>query len=90
MSVTLGYEKLFDREFYSCRIGVAKPNPAFFARILEDTGLRAASVLFIDDRAENVLGAQSIGIHAFQFEQSEGVEALLEKMASHGVKSPFA
>jgi len=58
MSDQLGYRKLFDREFYSCRMGVAKPSIAYFRAIVDELGVPPAHVLFIDDRELNVTSAK--------------------------------
>src|SRR5580692_885313 len=56
-----GWSPSFDRRFYSCRLGLAKPDPAVFEAVLADLGATPQSVLFIDDRAENVLAAGAPG-----------------------------
>ncbi len=71
MSETLGYRALFEREFYSCRMGVAKPDGAYFEKILHELRLAADRVLFFDDRASNVDGARSVGLLAERFDLSE-------------------
>jgi putative hydrolase of the HAD superfamily len=50
MSEVLGYRYLFDREFYSCKIGIAKPDIKFFKFVLSELDIAPSSVLFIDDR----------------------------------------
>jgi len=67
MSRTLGYHALFDREYYSCDLGAAKPDPAFFRILLADGRLDPATTLFIDDRAENVAAAARAGFVAVRF-----------------------
>lgn len=64
----LGYDELFDRSFYSCDLGVAKPAPDYFRRILASLEVDSASVLFVDDRQENVAAAVSLGIQGLHFE----------------------
>lgn len=53
MSETLNYSTLFDREFYSCTVGYAKPDPAHFRAILDAIAVPADQVLFIDDRGSS-------------------------------------
>jgi putative hydrolase of the HAD superfamily len=67
MSVELAYASAFDDEFYSCRLGHAKPSTAYFEEIIRRTHLDPARTLFIDDRAENVEAAELSGLHAAQF-----------------------
>lgn len=56
------YDAHFDEQFYSCDIGVAKPDPAYFAAVLERLESPADQVVFIDDRAGNVDAARRVGI----------------------------
>ncbi|HEY3448923.1 MAG TPA: HAD family phosphatase [Myxococcales bacterium] len=43
---------------------VMKPDPAFFTGLLARFGLRAADCVYLDDRAEHVEAARSVGIRA--------------------------
>ena len=73
MSEVLEYRDLFDREFYSCDLGVAKPDAAYFSAIVESTALEPSSLLFIDDRQENVEAAREVGMRAAVFNLASGV-----------------
>jgi putative hydrolase of the HAD superfamily len=64
MSERLNYKALFDREIYSCFLGIAKPNVRFFDKALRVIGSDAASTLFLDDKLENVEAAKQAGLHA--------------------------
>lgn len=68
MRQDLGYDKLFDRSFYSCDLGVAKPAPEYFRLILASLEAEADTVLFVDDREDNVAAAVSAGIQGLHFE----------------------
>ena len=78
-----GYGAWFDRTFYSCDLGLAKPDPAYFRAILSALGVPASEVLFIDDNAANVDGARSVGIQAELYDLSAGVPALVELLRRH-------
>lgn len=71
MSCGLGYREEFDSEFYSYRLGVAKPEVAYFESILESLPYAGAETLFIDDRLENVIAASKCGLRAEQFALSD-------------------
>ena len=86
MSGELGYRSLFDREFYSCRIGHAKPDAAYFERILEELRLEPAQALFIDDVEPNVLSARQVGIPSVHFPANAGADALSGHLAAHGIR----
>jgi putative hydrolase of the HAD superfamily len=68
----------FDRRFYSCRLGLAKPDPAVYEAVLDDLGATPQSVLFIDDRTENVLAATALGLQAVRFTSAEDLPGQLE------------
>ena len=67
MSETLRYRELFDHEFYSHALGVAKPDPEYFRAITQRLALDPHELLFIDDHETNVLGAREAGLHAELF-----------------------
>ena len=56
-------EDLFDRTYYSQRIGLNKPGAASFRYVLDHAGIRAEDTLFLDDSPENLRGAQQLGMH---------------------------
>jgi putative hydrolase of the HAD superfamily len=78
-----GYGAWFDRTFYSCDLGLAKPDPAYFRAILSALDLPASSVLFIDDNVANVAAASSVGLQAEVYDLSAGVPALIELFQRH-------
>lgn len=89
MSETLGYRDLFDSEFYSCRLGVAKPDGAYFERILDILRLDADRVLFLDDHQVNMEGAQAVGLHASVFVIEPGVDnrtAVRDVLSHYGIR----
>jgi len=77
-----GWSASFDRRFYSCRLGLAKPDPAVYQAVLDDLGATPESVLFIDDRAENVLAATALGLQAVRFTSAEDLPAQLDDWAT--------
>jgi len=73
----------FEHVFASCHFGVRKPDPAFYAALLDGLGLARDEVLFVDDRQENVDAAEEAGIHAHRFRDAATVRAWL---ADRGVR----
>jgi putative hydrolase of the HAD superfamily len=57
----LGFRERFDAMHYAAELGCGKPDPAFFARVGERTGLAPAEMLLIDDKPENVEAARAAG-----------------------------
>ena len=83
-----GYGAWFDQTFYSCDLGLAKPDPAYFRAILAAIDVPASSVLFIDDNEANVAGAASVGLQAELFDLSSGVETLVGLLRRYGLPIP--
>ena len=86
----LRYERDFDPCFYSCEIGVAKPDPAYFVLAVDRLGLEPHQVLFIDDVLANVEGARSAGLIAEHFARDAGRAELDRILALHGLTEPLA
>lgn len=74
----MGFAPLFDGMYSSASLGIAKPEPGFFTAILADIDVsEPATVLFFDDRPDNVAAAREAGLQA---EVYTGYEAFLEKV----------
>lgn len=69
-------EARFDAVIISCEVGLAKPDAAIFRLCLERLGLPAGSVLFVDDRAENIEGAARVGLRTLHFDGPGALERL--------------
>ncbi|GEP37758.1 hypothetical protein NPS01_14210 [Nocardioides psychrotolerans] len=81
-----GYDDRFDVSIYSCKIGLAKPDPAYFERAVAMIGSAPEEVLFVDDRADNVDGARSAGLEGIHGDLAHGHPRPLDLMAEHGVR----
>jgi putative hydrolase of the HAD superfamily len=79
---SFGLRNHFDVALSSCYLGLRKPEAAIYHRALDILGRPAERILFIDDRAENVAGAEAAGIKAIVF---EGADTLREELVSLGV-----
>jgi putative hydrolase of the HAD superfamily len=55
-------DSYFTQAFYSQELGLRKPEPAAFQKVLELTDLAAETTVFIDDNADNIAGAASVGL----------------------------
>jgi putative hydrolase of the HAD superfamily len=62
---------LFDQTYASNKIGLAKPDPAFWKTIMMAEGYEPAQTYFTDDRLDNIDAAASLGINAVQFTSPE-------------------
>ena len=61
----------FDRFYISGRMKMRKPDPAIYAAVEADCGLPAQSLLFADDRAENIDAAHARGWQTHLFTTPE-------------------
>ena len=71
----------FDALILSAEIGLMKPDPRIFHTALQALGVAPAEAVFVDDVAENVAGAQALGMFAMRFidpvQAKEEVDRLL-------------
>ncbi len=63
----MSWTDLIPRRFYSCRLGMIKPDPAVYTAVLAAIGADPADVSFVDDRAVNVAGANAAGMRGLLF-----------------------
>jgi putative hydrolase of the HAD superfamily len=59
-----GLADLFDELVLSCEVGCAKPDPRIYRLTLDRLGVAPGDALFVDDVAENVEAAESIGMQS--------------------------
>ena len=57
----------FDQVTLSYEVHSIKPEPLIYEHCLEGLGTTPERTLFLDDRIENIQGAELLGIHAMQF-----------------------
>ncbi|MGA8729644.1 MAG: HAD-IA family hydrolase [Terracidiphilus sp.] len=79
---TFGLRGCIGFAFSSCFLGLRKPQPAIYRRALDILGKPAGRILFIDDRAENLVTAASEGMKTILF---EGAESLRSDLTDLGV-----
>jgi putative hydrolase of the HAD superfamily len=55
---------IFEKAYWSFKIGLRKPEPDVYEFVLNDSGLKPEESLFVDDTAKNVEAARECGINA--------------------------
>jgi putative hydrolase of the HAD superfamily len=75
-----GVDDAFGTIVNSSRLGMVKPEAAFYAAACEAAGVEAAEVLFVDDRRDNVLGALEAGLHGIVFRGTARLRAVLSRV----------
>ena len=66
----------------SCELGLRKPEPEIYHKVLEIIGARGANTFYTDDRPELVESAKNLGIQGFVF---SGTEQLKKDLCTAGV-----
>ncbi|MFC4425496.1 HAD family hydrolase [Deinococcus navajonensis] len=73
----VGLADLVDAAIATCLIGTHKPDPGAYHHALDALGVVAAETLFVDDKAENVMAAQALGMQGALIDlQGQAPEAL--------------
>ena len=75
----VGLYDSFPQRILSCDIGVEKPSPEAYKKMLEILELHADEVFFVDDKEENVAAAKALGIDAVRFESLDQIKQELQK-----------
>jgi putative hydrolase of the HAD superfamily len=57
----------FDQRTFSCELRISKPAPEIYKHCLRDLDIAAEDALFLDDRPDNVQGAEAVGLHGILF-----------------------
>ncbi|MEY9210900.1 HAD family phosphatase [Thermobifida halotolerans] len=70
----------FDALFFSCDIGLCKPDPAVYAHVLEALDAVPGQTLFVDDREENVRAAAESGIRTHRYTGAVELAAFLGRV----------
>lgn len=83
--VTEKYEfiKFFDALFFSCDVGIRKPDVQFYSKILNEFNVTPEECIFIDDKERNITGAESLGMKTILYKNAENLKNELKKI---GVK----
>ena len=72
----------FDAKIFSHVVGSLKPDRKIYEAAIAAAGHPAESLLFIDDREENIEGAEMLGIRTHRFTTAT---RLIQALRSHGV-----
>ena len=75
------FDELFNKSYFSFAEHLEKPDPNFFELLLDHEGLLPEETLFIDDTAENIKAAKSLGINTYHI----GREELVRNLFDNGV-----
>lgn len=71
---------MFEKAYYSHRIGCRKPDPAAFTAVLEDSGIKAEETLFVDDLVDNIATAKKLNFQTLHITQGMEVSDILRTL----------
>ncbi len=79
----LPFASEFDPPILSHLVKAMKPDAGFYRPLIERSRYRPEEIFFTDDRADNIEGAQAMGIQAFVF---TGADQLKQDLEACGIK----
>ncbi|HTO36227.1 MAG TPA: HAD family phosphatase [Flavobacterium sp.] len=80
MSFSRDFYQCFDKVYFSFEMGMRKPNPEIYAKVLSLNGLIPKKTLFVDDKKENTDVAETLGIQVWNLQpEKEDVIDLFAK-----------
>ena len=80
-------DEIFRKAFFSFEMKALKPSEAFYKAVVEEIGLPAEQMLFIDDSQKNVDGSIAAGLPAVYYEPGTDLSALIaDVLGDPGIK----
>jgi glucose-1-phosphatase len=73
-------EGFFEKAYYSCNMGMRKPDTEIFEYLIKTHGLLTDETLFIDDSPQHIEGAKRCGIQAYLLLPGKELHELLEEL----------
>jgi FMN phosphatase YigB (HAD superfamily) len=74
------FNDYFDKVYYSCRMGMRKPDKEIFETVLKENDLDPSETVFIDDSIQHVKGAGECGIKAYLLPKNMEIGDLLKEL----------
>lgn len=65
------FESLVDSVYYSCRIGLRKPDLKVFQKIISENSIDLNSCIYFDDTTTHIETAQKLNIHSILYPHNE-------------------
>lgn len=71
----------FDFGYCSWELGLEKPNPEIFQKVLSLENIKPSEIIFIDDTEINIKPAQSLGINAILYQNNQQLLSELRQIS---------
>jgi putative hydrolase of the HAD superfamily len=78
------FSAFFERVFVSAELGLLKPDPEVYRRVVDELGITAQQLVFIDNKQVNVDGALAIGATGHRFTGVRELRAFLTSLTAIG------
>jgi epoxide hydrolase-like predicted phosphatase len=62
-----GFDDAFDKLVISAEVGLIKPDPLIYEKVISDLEVSPAEAVFVDDFVENIEGAKAVGLETIRF-----------------------
>lgn len=72
-------DSVFDKVYYSCALGLRKPDPEIYQKVMDDNSLKPSQTLYIDDSPQHVEGAARVGLIALLYDPAEPLGDFLSR-----------
>lgn len=89
----MGVIEQFDTVIDATHTGILKPDPRAYARAIDELGLEAQAILFVDDQLRNVAGAVRAGMQTQHFELRDvpgSIAAIGARLRLDSAREPIA
>lgn len=77
---TFDWMNLFTQRFYSCTLGVRKPDARIYERALARANVLPERALLVDDRLENIIGAREFGMKGLHTPTPQALQSELAQL----------
>lgn len=74
------FENLFEKTYYSCNLGMRKPDAEIFDFVIRQNHLALSETLFIDDSPQHVKGAREYGLTALHLRDSAKFDDVISEV----------
>lgn len=83
MQQEFGWLAHFQHHTWSCELGIGKPDPAIYIHTCKELDVLPSETLFLDDKPENIVSAEKVGLQAIQFST---IEKLRKDLVARGLQ----
>ena len=74
------HDDLFDVIMFSAEEGMRKPDPKYYQRMLSRLEVEAGEAIFVDDRIQNVEGAERVGMYGIHYTREMDIRERIDQI----------